>query len=217
MRITFPRYFSFSFKKKKGKIEGATFSIRERDDSGTRVSRSGEINRGGCIESRRPGARERRRNSTSGFRQAAGRVVCRLAALSYASATGLSMNAPTRDLLEIDSLSFPLSLSLSTGCARSFNSCTPPENRFHECKSPSEVNESERRAVHKHSRDSMRSISYPLREKDRNNWIRPRPLDGFSYLPGFCNFMGEGEGNEKLGTVEFIFSRSLSLVCRNFS
>lgn len=42
-----------------------------------------------------------------------GRVVCRLAALSYASATGLSMNAPTRDLLEIDSLSFSLSLSLA--------------------------------------------------------------------------------------------------------
>lgn len=90
--------------------------------------------------------------------------VCRFAALSYASATGLSMNAPTRSR-STASLPFPpsslslfytpsLILSLShflstrllsasprpaaavvTMAARSFNSCTPPENRFHECKS----------------------------------------------------------------------------------
>lgn len=41
-----------------------------------------------------------------------GRVVCRLAALSYASATGLSMNAPTRDSLSRDRQPLLLSLSL---------------------------------------------------------------------------------------------------------
>ena len=129
----------------------------------------------GRVESRQPGARTRR--NSSGFRQA-GRVVCRLVALGVTRIDYRPINERAHArLLEIDSLGFPpVPRSLATGCARSFNSCTPPENRFHECKSP-------------HHRPQTKAKVNGVRARIRCIVVSPATLRS----PSSCFFLNEQE------------------------
>lgn len=125
----------------------------------------------GCIESRRPGARERG-GIQAAFDKRQGRVPLGCAQLRIGYRP-INERAHARLALERSTASPSLSLSLypSTGCARSFNSCTPPENRFHECKSPSPTvrGESERRSVH--TRVSMRRC-LPAQDRERKESVQ---------------------------------------------
>lgn len=93
----------------------------------------------GCIESRRPSARERG-GIQAAFDKRQGRVPlgCAQLRIGYRPINERAHARLARDRQPL-LLSLSFSRSLFTGCARSFNSCTPPENRFHECKSASAV------------------------------------------------------------------------------
>lgn len=169
--------FPSSFKKKKiEKIEEAKrFKEEARSEDSEDFSRSGgEINRGAGRVYRIKATRcARTRRNSSGFRQAAGSCAAWLRSVTHRLPAYQWTRPRATRSREIDSLSFSLSLSLypSTGCARSFNSCTPPENRFHECKSPSPTvrGESERRSVH--TRVSMRRC-LPAQDRERKESVQ---------------------------------------------
>lgn len=140
--------------------------------------------------------RGRRGIQRSCFRQQAARVPLGCAQLRI----GYRPINERAHALEIDSLC-PLSLSntATTGTARSLNSCTPPENRFHECKCmlhrvraalhrALHRGESEWRAHATASGSEIRSRPRSPRFSSSMNFIEP--IDSSSFVAPSREFFG---------------------------